>query len=164
MPYIPDSRHWLRSFSGDLGFWILIVSGCTDFLSCIPVTKAADSGFHKQKTTTDEQWTRLYVQNHSVDSRDTLWRILSFFFYIKDVQQARYVLYIFFNFSTDRKRLCKVEKKLNNVQSNTRATWKVENEILNRSKRNSNRRSTFKADDREITDPVEIANKFCSYF
>ena len=89
---------------------------------------------------------------------------LVFFFYIKDVQQARYVLYIFFNFSTDRKRLCKVEKKLNNVQSNTRVTWKVENEILNRSKRNSNRRSTFKADDREITDPVEIANKFCSHF
>ena len=53
---------------------------------------------------------------------------------------------------------------MNNVQSNTRATWKVLNEILNRSKRNSNRCSTFKADDREITDPVEIANKFCSYF
>ena len=47
---------------------------------------------------------------------------------------------------------------------NTRATWKVLNGILNRSKRNSNRCSTFKADDREITDPVEIANKFCSYF
>ena len=38
------------------------------------------------------------------------------------------------------------------------------NEILNRSKRNSNRCSIFKADDREITDPVETANKFCSYF
>ena len=38
---------------------------------------------------------------------------------------------------------------------------KVLNEILNRSKRNSNRCSTFKA---EITDPVEFANKFCSCF
>ena len=56
------------------------------------------------------------------------------------------------------------EKKLNNVQSNTRATWKVLNEILNRSKRNSNRCSTFKADDREVTDPVEIANKFVVIF
>ena len=56
------------------------------------------------------------------------------------------------------------EKNLNNVQSNTRATWKVLNENLNRSKRNSIRCSTFKADDREITDPVEIAKKFCSYF
>ena len=56
------------------------------------------------------------------------------------------------------------EKKLNNVQSNTRATWKVLNEILNRSKRNSNRCSTFKADDREITDPVEIATSFVVIF
>ena len=54
------------------------------------------------------------------------------------------------------------EKKLNNVQSNARAAWKVLNEILNKSRRNSNRCSTFKDDDREITDPVEIANTFCS--
>ena len=53
---------------------------------------------------------------------------------------------------------------MNNVQSNIRATWKVLNEILNRSKRNSSRCSTLKADDRKITDPVEIVNKFCSYF
>ena len=38
------------------------------------------------------------------------------------------------------------EKKWNNVQSNTRATWKVLHEILNRSKRNSNRCSTFKSE------------------
>ena len=56
------------------------------------------------------------------------------------------------------------EKKLNNVQSNARATWNLFNEILNRSKRNSNRFSTFEANDREITDPVEIADTFCSYF
>ena len=56
------------------------------------------------------------------------------------------------------------KKKLNNIQSNTRATWKVLHDILNRSKRNSSRCSTSKADDREITDPVEIANKVCSYF
>ena len=55
------------------------------------------------------------------------------------------------------------EKKLNNVQS-TLATWKVLNDILNRSKINSNRCSTFKAGDCEVTDPVEIAHKFCSYF
>ena len=52
---------------------------------------------------------------------------------------------------------------MNNVQCNTHATWKVLNEILNRSKRNSNRCSTFKADDRGITGPVQIANN-CSYF
>ena len=65
------------------------------------------------------------------------------------------------SFSAD---ILQEEKFLNNVQSNTRATWKVLNEILNRSKRNSNRWSTCKADDREIIDPVKIANKFCSNF
>ena len=54
---------------------------------------------------------------------------------------------------------------MNKIQSNTRATWKVLHDILNRSilKRNSNRCSTFKADDRKITDPVQIANKVCGY-
>ena len=52
------------------------------------------------------------------------------------------------------------EKNLNNVQTNTRATWKVLNEILNRSKRNSIRCSTFKADDREITDPGKLPTSF----
>ena len=56
------------------------------------------------------------------------------------------------------------EKKLNNAKSNTRDTWKLLNEILNRKKRKGKICSTFKADDREITDPVEISNKFCSYF
>ena len=69
-----------------------------------------------------------------------------------------------FNHSLRIEKRLYYEKKLNSVQSNTRATWKVLNEILNRSKRVSNRCSTFKADDREITDPVEIANKVCSYF
>ena len=49
------------------------------------------------------------------------------------------------------------ERKLKNVQSNTRAIWKVLNEILNRSKINSKRCSSFKAYAREITYPVEIA-------
>ena len=38
-----------QSFSVDwLGFWILIVSGIPDSLSCILDSKAQDSGFHKQ--------------------------------------------------------------------------------------------------------------------
>ena len=35
--------------SVELSFWILIVSGITDFLSCIPESKAQESGIHKQK-------------------------------------------------------------------------------------------------------------------
>ena len=33
----------------ELGFWILIVSGIPDCLSCIPYSKTQDSGFRKQK-------------------------------------------------------------------------------------------------------------------
>ena len=38
----------LKSFSVDLGFRIPIVSGILDSYSCIPDSKAQDSGFHKQ--------------------------------------------------------------------------------------------------------------------
>ena len=38
-----------RSFSVELGFRIGIVSGIPDFYTCIPDSKAHDSGFHKQK-------------------------------------------------------------------------------------------------------------------
>ena len=38
-----------RSFSVELGFRILIVSGILDSYTCIPDSKTQDSGFHKQK-------------------------------------------------------------------------------------------------------------------
>ena len=38
-----------RSFSVKLGFRIRIVSGILDSYTCIPDSKAQDSGFHKQK-------------------------------------------------------------------------------------------------------------------
>ena len=39
-----------RSFSVELGFRIRIVSGIPDSYTCIPDSKAQDSGFHKQKS------------------------------------------------------------------------------------------------------------------
>ena len=43
-PWIPDSNYWiLHLYSVDLGFRI------PDFNSCIPDSKAEDSGFRKQK-------------------------------------------------------------------------------------------------------------------
>ena len=38
-----------RSFSVELGFRIQIVSGIPGSYTCIPDSKAQDSGFHKQK-------------------------------------------------------------------------------------------------------------------
>ena len=45
--WIPDTG--FQSLLVELGFWITIVSGIPDFLSCIPDSKAQDSEFHKQK-------------------------------------------------------------------------------------------------------------------
>ena len=49
-PWIPDSRYCIPNYlSVELGFWIPIVSGIPDSLSCIPDSKAQDSEFHNQK-------------------------------------------------------------------------------------------------------------------
>ena len=50
-PWIPDSRYWIPT-SVSRTFWIQIVSGIADTLSCFPdsTTKfSQDSGFYKQK-------------------------------------------------------------------------------------------------------------------
>ena len=45
--WIPDSG--FQFLSVELEFWIPIVSGIPDSLSCIPDSKAQDSRFHQQK-------------------------------------------------------------------------------------------------------------------
>ena len=52
--WIPRCGFWIpgtgfQSLQVELGFWILIVSGIPDCLSCIPYSKTQDSGFHEQK-------------------------------------------------------------------------------------------------------------------
>ena len=56
------------------------------------------------------------------------------------------------------------EKKLENCKSNNRATWKLLNEIICKKKAKVIQTSAFKADNLEIFDPEEIANRFCNYF
>ena len=45
-----------HSLSVELGFWIAIVSGIPDSPSCIPDSKAWDSGFHKQNFLVFQIW------------------------------------------------------------------------------------------------------------
>ena len=53
-PRITNSRFRIPwSLSVKLGFWIPIVSGIPDSLSCIPDFKDQDFGFHKQKISPD---------------------------------------------------------------------------------------------------------------
>ena len=55
------------------------------------------------------------------------------------------------------------DKKLNGSKSNMRATWRLLNEVLNNKKLRPKPNSVFKVDDQEISDPMEIANRFCCY-
>ena len=55
--------------------------------------------------------------------------------------------------------------KLERLKSDTKATWRVLNEVINKKKSKTKFPSSFKVDDNtEISDPVEIANRFCDYF
>ena len=56
------------------------------------------------------------------------------------------------------------DKKLTEYKSNVKNTWRILNEIINRRQCNLTRPSAFRVADREISDPVEIANGFCDYF
>ena len=56
------------------------------------------------------------------------------------------------------------EKKLQDVKSNTHATWKILNEVVNRKKSKPQVNTVFRSDNLEISDPIEVANRFSSYF
>ena len=56
------------------------------------------------------------------------------------------------------------EGKLENAKSNTKNTWKILNEVLNKKRRPRKLPSNFTVDNQNISDPVGIANYFCDYF
>ena len=56
------------------------------------------------------------------------------------------------------------DKRLSESKSNIRATWRLLNEVLNSKKLRPKPNSVFKVDDQDISDPMEIANRFCHYF
>ena len=55
-------------------------------------------------------------------------------------------------------------KKLDERKSNIKATWKILNEVINKKRSQLKFPSSFKVDNTEISDPTEIANRFCNYF
>ena len=56
------------------------------------------------------------------------------------------------------------EQQLSNSKSNIKLTWKILNRIINKNNSKSKISDTFICDDVKITDPLQIANKFCHYF
>ena len=55
-------------------------------------------------------------------------------------------------------------KKLEECKSNMKSTWIILNEVINNKKSKSNLQTTFNVDDKEISDPTQIADHFCAYF
>ena len=53
------------------------------------------------------------------------------------------------------------EKKFEECKSNMKSTWRLLNEIINKRKSRNSVQSSFIIDNKEITDPMEIANHFC---
>ena len=54
--------------------------------------------------------------------------------------------------------------KIDFAKDDRKTTWKLLNEDINRRQSKSPLPSSFKSDGKMITDPVEIATKFCKYF
>ena len=45
-----------------------------------------------------------------------------------------------------------------------KSTWRLLNEVINKRKSRNSVQSSFIIDNKEITDPMEIANHFCEFF
>ena len=56
------------------------------------------------------------------------------------------------------------EKKIEENKNNIKQTWKYLNKIINKKKCNNDQNCIFIQNNSEISDPVEIANRFCHYF
>ena len=56
------------------------------------------------------------------------------------------------------------EQQLSNSKSNIKLTWKILNRIINKNNSKSKISDILICDDVKITDPLQIANKFCHYF
>ena len=56
------------------------------------------------------------------------------------------------------------DRKFDSAKNDLKLTWKLLKEVINKRKSKSPLPSSFKAEGRSITDPTEIATRFCKYF
>ena len=56
------------------------------------------------------------------------------------------------------------DAKFEKAKGNLRVTWKLLNEIVNHKRVKSKMPTTFLHNRNKISDPLQIANKFCEYF
>ncbi len=82
-----------------------------------------------------------------------------------DVNQASYKKYK--NKLNHSLRIAKriyYDKQLDYFKTNTKRTWQILNEVINRKKRTNKLTTTFVSNDKEISSPNEVAYHFCEYF
>ena len=88
--------------------------------------------------------------------------------YLKKSSHANIKLYSDFknklNHSIRIAKCLYFETKLKSATSDIERTWQILNEVINRKKYNSKLSSVFYSNNRDISDPIEIANRFCDYF
>ena len=56
------------------------------------------------------------------------------------------------------------DSKFENARNDLKTTWKLLNEVINKRKSKSSLPTSFKSEGRTLTDPIEIADRFCKYF
>ena len=56
------------------------------------------------------------------------------------------------------------DNKFESAKQDLRLTWKLLNEVINKHKSTPSLFLSFKSEGRSITDPVEVADRFCKYF
>ena len=56
------------------------------------------------------------------------------------------------------------DSKFENARNDLKTTWKLLNEVINKRKSKSSLPTSFKSEGRTLTDPMEIADRFCKYF
>ena len=56
------------------------------------------------------------------------------------------------------------DNKFGSAKQDLRLTWKLLNEVINKCKSTPSLLSSFKSEGRSITDPMEVADRFCKYF
>jgi len=71
------------------------------------------------------------------------------------------------NWTTFKIRIAKriyYDSKLEDDENDLRTTWQLLNEVINKRKSNPSLSLSFKSDDKTITDPMDVADRFCKYF
>ena len=56
------------------------------------------------------------------------------------------------------------DSEFESARNYLKTTWKLSNEVINKRKNKSSLPTSFKSEGNTLTDPIEIADRFCKYF